>query len=501
MVYSNEIKEILNSSLFDQDWYKENFMKNDPSQLSPIDHFLSIGTFFDYPPSPSFSSYIYRLITNLEVDKNCLIDYLYSLKQNKSRIVSCEKNFKSQKEFYDFLKKRETEARKFHRNDSYISLKRNIRFLDKIKFIFYLNKLSKRGLYKLPIQLSYDYELIFRSNYFDEVFYSKTYSLELVDPIIHYLKHADVKTIFSHNFAVHDYYHHVKKLPGFQELPKLLKTKLLLHYEIFKNRQNLTVGIFPKNAEKVEFKKGSESKIIHRRACIFAMYSGDGRIPDETVFLLKSIKNFVDRIYVVSDSPLIPEEINKIKPYISFGLFNKHGLYDFGSYKMAFNELKTHEDLNNFDTILIANDSILGPTKPLSDFFHTYQQEGKPDLYGITINYFGYKDNLSPGFSFWSPHIQSYFVLISKRFFKSDTWTSFINKIQKKENKIDIIIDYEMGLTKLALKNGFRIGSYYKSKALNNPAASESASILENAFFLKKSLLNNKKMKDYTTIF
>lgn len=50
MVYSNEIKEILNSSLFDQDWYKENFMKNDPSQLSPIDHFLSIGTFFDYPP-------------------------------------------------------------------------------------------------------------------------------------------------------------------------------------------------------------------------------------------------------------------------------------------------------------------------------------------------------------------------------------------------------------------------------------------------------------------
>ncbi|WP_368974020.1 rhamnan synthesis F family protein, partial [Pseudomonas urmiensis] len=55
----------------------------------------------------------------------------------------------------------------------------------------------------------------------------------------------------------------------------------------------------------------------------------------------------------------------------------------------------------------------------------------------------------------YSPHIQSYFLSIAKSVFNATFWRDFIYSVKHEEHKTDIIINYEMGMSKLLSSHGY----------------------------------------------
>lgn len=192
---------------------------------------------------------------------------------------------------------------------------------------------------------------------------------------------------------------------------------------------------------------------MQKRVVIFSHFSVSNSIEDYVIYYLKELKKFADTIVFVSDcNDITPEETNKIKDLVSEIIVGHHGEYDFGSYKRGFVFALNNNLLDSAEELIFANDSAYAPLFPFDDLFNKMSDDKTSDFWGITENI-----NL-----YYSPvkHVQSYFVAFKPQCFKSEIFTNFIKNITAKENKDDIIRDYECGLTKALTEAGYKYNIY-----------------------------------------
>ena len=78
-----------------------------------------------------------------------------------------------------------------------------------------------------------------------------------------------------------------------------------------------------------------------KNTAIYASYSEDGTISDYIVTYLKKLKEIAPNIIFVTDNQLSKNELRKIKPYINHIIAQRHGEYDWGSFKRGYNWLMT----------------------------------------------------------------------------------------------------------------------------------------------------------------
>jgi hypothetical protein len=269
------------------------------------------------------------------------------------------------------------------------------------------------------------------------------------------------------------------------------RTSPLLHYELFGKKEGRFAGVSNPSLKFIDVEIKRNIDPVPERICLFACYLKDGRIPDETLYLLEEVRKVTNAIIVIGDCGIDPNELRKIEHLFCYAKFERHLEYDFGSYKRAFKYADDQGLLTQAKEILICNDSIIGPCGDIGNFFSSRQNDGNPDFYGITVNNFGFRDIKSHGNSLYSPHIQSYFLTITSEIFKSQYWRDFIFSVKKEEHKVDIIRNYEMGMSALLQANGHAPKGMYKSNLGINPAARESIDVLNKSLFLKKSMMTN----------
>lgn len=207
------------------------------------------------------------------------------------------------------------------------------------------------------------------------------------------------------------------------------------------------------------------------RYCVFASYNKDGIISDAVLFYLKELNKITDGIVLIADNNVNSDEIKKIENLTIYSEFKPHGEYDFGSYKRGFLYLKENGFLENANEIIFANDSCYGPLRPFKDFISKWEKENKPDFYGMTINnggvdcigdfYFDTIDQCS--------HVQSYFFLVTKNIFEKDFFINFMKNIKHFDNKWQIVINYEIGLSKIMEENGFTPKAIFNFNDSENP--------------------------------
>ena len=70
--------------------------------------------------------------------------------------------------------------------------------------------------------------------------------------------------------------------------------------------------------------------------CIFAHWDRDKIIDDYVIYYIKALKEVCETIIFVSDCNLEASETSKLDNIADFVLAQKHGEYDFGSYKRGF---------------------------------------------------------------------------------------------------------------------------------------------------------------------
>lgn len=209
----------------------------------------------------------------------------------------------------------------------------------------------------------------------------------------------------------------------------------------------------------------------------FAHFDQDNVVDDYVLYYLKELRKVADKIVFVSDCDLSQSEIAKVSEFCFHAIAKKHGEYDFGSHKRGIDFLQKNGILDKFDHLIIANDSCYGPLKPLEPIF-LKMQEKQLDCWALTTNTQGFP-----------AHLQSYFMVFSKKVFLSAEFINFFALVKKEEVKEKIVEKYEVGMTQLLTKAGFKTGSFIEKVYKTAPVMAPwnvTCGLLENGFpFIK----------------
>lgn len=205
------------------------------------------------------------------------------------------------------------------------------------------------------------------------------------------------------------------------------------------------------------------------RLAVFAHYDKDNYIEQYVIYYLKELKKVADKIVFVSDSNLKNSELKKLDGVVDKTIAERHGEYDFGSYKRGYLYLKNNDLLRQCDELIFANDSCFGPlvsfqkiwTKMNSKAFDNgklcvknkiHENNTTCDFWGITE----YKDETTP------LHIQSYFLVFKRQVFNNAIFDNFMKSVKKELIKMDVVRKYEIGLSQVLLANKFKMHTLIK---------------------------------------
>lgn len=233
--------------------------------------------------------------------------------------------------------------------------------------------------------------------------------------------------------------------------------------------------------------KPEDKNFTRKTAAVFATFDKNGKIPDSTISYIKEVKQYVDYIVLVSDSPIEQDEVHKIREFVDSVFYQHHGKYDFGSYQKGYFELERNGVLERVDNLLFFNDSVIYVGKSLEEVFRNAKNS---NFYGIV------KSELKLSIddvTYQTKHLQSWFLMFSDKIFKSEWFKNFLNNVEQEKYKEDIIIKYELGLSKLIAEHGYELDSYYPLEEgfYGNPGLLylHEDSDFEDKIFLKKVFL------------
>jgi lipopolysaccharide biosynthesis protein len=245
------------------------------------------------------------------------------------------------------------------------------------------------------------------------------------------------------------------------------------------------------------------SEFQNKKICIFAHFDSKQIIRDYVLLHLETLKNTGFEIILVSTSGIKKEEYVKLEKLISTYIHKENLGYDFGSWIAGYNYLK-----NKFipSELILTNDSVYGPFSDLNKIF-TEMEKRKLDFWGLTDSYEV------------KYHIQSYFLWISGNVLQSEIWKKWVNSFYYYNSafKTSIVHKYEIGISRLIMQRGFKVGVYIDyfdllknvpeqeffnrgiESTFKNPTLNLwDILILEKGFpYLKRNLINSQRISSY----
>ena len=176
-----------------------------------------------------------------------------------------------------------------------------------------------------------------------------------------------------------------------------------------------------------------------KRLFLFASFDKNNCISKALLYYLSELSKCGDIIFIM-DNECDKNELKKIKPFIIYSQAKRHGEYDFGSYKRAYQYADKKDLLKNYDYIYMVNDSAYGPVGGGSIEKALLKMEASK------CGFFGMLSNEGKGIP---KHIQSWFVGMKRRIAQNKKFKDFILSVSQQKAKWDIIRAYEFGLSAL----------------------------------------------------
>jgi lipopolysaccharide biosynthesis protein len=157
---------------------------------------------------------------------------------------------------------------------------------------------------------------------------------------------------------------------------------------------------------------------------------------------IKRLREVCDKIIFIADNEAKQEEQNKLTGLVDFKQFQRHGEYDFGSYKRGWQYLKNQEWFSQIDELILCNDSCfsIGALTPVFE----QMSHKQCDFWGMTESK-GYQS-----------HLQSFFLVFKQPVLQSQVFDEFLCSFKHEENFLDIVLKYEIPLKGVLENHGFR---------------------------------------------
>jgi lipopolysaccharide biosynthesis protein len=208
---------------------------------------------------------------------------------------------------------------------------------------------------------------------------------------------------------------------------------------------------FPKRTSDREILNFGERQNT-RHLLIYAHYSSDGSVAE---YVLEALKSYLDTgAYVVFITTSAMDTVHENFPAHAVILRQNIG-YDIGSYAVAWQEICQRFDVKRFSRVTFTNDTVIGPLYPIQNFFQR-MDESNYDIMGMTDSYvFHY-------------HVQSYFISVKLQPETIDFLNRTFADFKFYQHQFLLIFQYEIGITRLALYEGFRIGAFAPYRRLQD---------------------------------
>ncbi len=186
-----------------------------------------------------------------------------------------------------------------------------------------------------------------------------------------------------------------------------------------------------------------------KRLFLFAAYDKQGIIDNTLLHYLRALSGLGDIVFVM-DSDVAESEFAKLKqiPNILHAVATRHGEYDFGSYKRAYQWADSRGLLQSYDWIYLVNDSVYGPLFDISRILADLESRGV-DLTGMI----DFQNKQTP------VQVQSWFVGLSSDLANQKFIRKFMDGVRTQENKQLIVLKYEVGLSTIALQHGYKMST------------------------------------------
>lgn len=154
--------------------------------------------------------------------------------------------------------------------------------------------------------------------------------------------------------------------------------------------------------------------------------------------------------------------------------------YDFGSWATG---LGSFPQIRRANRVLLTNDSLLGPFADIS-FLLDWACTPGPDIRAMTTSYQIVR------------HLQSFFLCFHNGILDDAAWRVFFNKIRVEPTKDDVVINYELGLSRHAFEQAYSWDSYISAPELKlengNPTIEGWRELVEAGIpFVKRTMLTH----------
>jgi|GEM_PF-307640 len=202
-----------------------------------------------------------------------------------------------------------------------------------------------------------------------------------------------------------------------------------------------------------------EEKCIknEKRITFFVHHSVDNIISNDDIYLIEKLHCISDELVFISNSNLSKIELDKVDRYTSKKKLRQNKGFDFGAWKDVIEEYG-YEELEKFDKLVLANNSVIGPFRDMENIFNIMNLK-KLDFWGITL--FPFQEDGSYISKPYIPeHIQSYFQVFNKEVFTNAVFKKFWSNVKNYDKLIDVISECEVELTRLLSSEGFSYDVY-----------------------------------------
>lgn len=194
----------------------------------------------------------------------------------------------------------------------------------------------------------------------------------------------------------------------------------------------------------------------NKRIFLFAAHDSQGIVDDSLIYYLRTLSRLGDIAFFM-DNNISESDREKLSlvPNILYFDANRHGEYDFGSYKRLYQWAISKKIINKYDWVYLVNDSVYGPFSPLKPILEK-MESSKADVVSMFKSV--KKDQ---------EFLQTWFLGLRKTIVMSDWFNKFINSVKKEETKGDVVKKYELGLNNLLVRYKVKTYSFMFDKKLH----------------------------------
>ena len=221
-----------------------------------------------------------------------------------------------------------------------------------------------------------------------------------------------------------------------------------------------------------------------RRVCLFALYDKDGLVDDYVVDYVTELARFAD-VHVLADCDLQPGQLERLDGVVRGSWTKRHGAHDFGSWSLLARELVGWSVLDEYDEVLLANDSCW-LLRPLDEVFARMDRQAC-DFWGLQVTARLFEPEPGEPQSLpldevkrhWIPrsvfrsresaHLGSYFLALRRPVLDDPGFRRRLDSVVPQLDHDLLVQKYEYGTTRYLVGQGFDFSTWLPDLRPNHP--------------------------------